>query len=640
MPRAIRQKPNIMRRSLAALLSPFAAAYSWVSGYNATDPRRKIMDGQRLLTAGKTANEILNGNIRSLRAYCRNLERNNSTARAGIEGLTALIVGSGIALEPDTGDERIDDILRPMWQQWCESAGVHGESIWSLQGLGVREMVTAGEGIWRLVDLPGDRLPRVLPLDAEWIDDLSAGPSELTTAAGVVLDNLGRELALMLRNPESNGDAEMVRREAVIHFFERRRPVQHRGEPWFAPLIERLIQEQTLVDAEMQAAVNTAGFAVAITSEAQPGIQVDENGEPVTDIPLGSVVSLMPGEDIKMLSHTRPSQQIAPFRQMLRGDIAACLRLPQRFLDRDVSRANYSSMRADMLDTERLLGPLREEYGRQTIGAVYERILPMLAAEAGIPLPRSNYRLLPDGQPYVDPGKDIAAAAAAINTGLSTQEAEVAKRGGDYRQLRDQRIREMDDEALANIERIKKVQTACDSSGVPGLTWAHIVTVGGAVTAPGAYLAASVQAPEATVVAGDEPADQPDDAEREQRSRSRREPERFTLNAYITPQPVNVSLPAQEHHHHIRNEMAAPILPPAPAPVVQVTVDPTPVTIQPAKVTVRNDVHVPASAPAPAPIVNVAAPSVTVQNDVLVEQRPVLATPQRDGSVLMVPQGE
>jgi len=633
-----RTKPGFLRSVTASLLSPFALAYSWVSGYNATDPRRKIVDRTRL-PASSTANQILNGSLPALRNYCRNLERNNPTARAGLEALVALVVGSGISLEPDTGDEATDARIRAVFQQWCDSAGVHGESIWSLQGLGMREMVAAGEGVWRLVD-DGNPLPSILPLDAEWIDELTASSNDLTTVAGVIIDRLGREKGLMLRNPEGMGDAEEVLSQSVIHFFERRRPVQHRGEPWFAPLIERLIQEQDLVDADLKAAVNTAGYAVAITSEMSPGTTTDENGEPVTDIPLGSVVSLLPGEDIKLLAHNRPSQAIAPFREMLRGDIAAALRVPSRFLDRDVSRANFSSMRADMLDTERLLGPLREEFGRQTIGAVYERILPRIAAMLAIPIPPARYRLLPDGQPYVDPQKDVAAAKAAMDSGLSTLEAEVAKRGGDYRQLRDQRIREMDDEALANIERIKKVQAACDASGVPGLTWAHIVTVGGAVTAPGAYLAASVQALEATVVAGEEQADQPDDAEREQRSRSRREPEHFTLNAYINPQPVNVSLPAQEHHHHIRNEMAAPILPPAPAPVVQVTVDPTPVTIQPAMVTVRNDVHVPESAPAPAPIVNVAAPSVTVQNDVLVEQRPVLATPQRDGSVLMVPQGE
>jgi hypothetical protein len=39
-----------------------------------------------------------------------------------------------------------------------------------------------------------------------------------------------------------------------------------------------------------------------------------------------------------------------------------------------------------------------------------------------------------------------------------------------------------------------------------------------------------------------------------------------------------------------------------------------------------------------APIVNVASPSVTVQNEVIVPQRTVKATPQKDGSVLMVPQ--
>jgi capsid protein len=59
-----------------------------------------------------TANQLLNGALPMLRSYCRNLERNNPTARAGILALDALIVGSGIALEPDTGSDADNIMVR------------------------------------------------------------------------------------------------------------------------------------------------------------------------------------------------------------------------------------------------------------------------------------------------------------------------------------------------------------------------------------------------------------------------------------------------------------------------------------------------------------------------------------------------
>ena len=433
-----------VRNIVSAFWSPIATTLiGWLGGYNATDPRRKILDSAQLMASRTTANQLLNSNLATLRSYCRNLERNNPTARAGIEALVALVVGSGISLEPDTGDEAADSMIREMFNVWCEKASVHGESIWSLQALGMREMPTAGEGLWRIVyDADAERmgfLPlRILALDAEWIRDDAGSVSSLTTVAGMRIDGMGRATHYLLRNPETEGDPEVVSAQSIIHFFERRRPVQNRGEPWFAPLIETLIQERDLVDAELKAAVSTASLGIAIESEYQQELDTDEYGtsvDPVQQLKLGAAVRLFPGEKVHPFSHTRPSQQIAPFRQMLRGDIAAALRIPQRFLDRDVSRANYSSMRADMIDTERILGPVREWYGRQTIGRMYEILLPYMAAKLGIALPRADYRLLPDGQAYVDPQKDIGAALLAIDGGLSTHEAEVGKRGGDYRQL-------------------------------------------------------------------------------------------------------------------------------------------------------------------------------------------------------------
>jgi hypothetical protein len=67
-----------------------------------------------------------------------------------------------------------------------------------------------------------------------------------------------------------------------------------------------------------------------------------------------------------------------------------------------------------------------------------------------------------------------------------------------------QRFIETVEKAKSDVDLIKKVQEACNASGVPGLTWSHILTLAGSATAPGAYLQASVQAPAATQVAGDE----------------------------------------------------------------------------------------------------------------------------------------
>ncbi len=438
-----------------------------VGGYNATDPRRKVLNWNNR-PGNSTANQLLTSNLPNLRAWCRHLERNNPTARAGVEALAALVVGTGIALEPDTGDKKVDELIRDQWNLYIASCSVNGYDLYHLQNQGFRDVPVAGELLWRIVVLP-DRAKAglipvaIMPLEAEWLDErihttngvdangnLQVGP--------ILYDKYGRPITYFLRNPETfaTQEVEQVPADQIMHEFEKRRALQGRGEPWLSPVVEVLQQERDLVAAELSAAVNTAAMAMVVTSDYHDTPDTTEDGttdDPAQSIRLGGVARMFPGETVSAFSHDRPSQQIKPFREMLRGDIAAALRIPSRFLDRDVSRANYSSMRADMLDTDRLLAPVREWYGHATAGRLYKKVLPYLAIKAGIPVPKiTHYKLLPDGQPYVDPQKDADAAITAIAGGLTTHEKEIAKRGEDYRKVWAQLKQEKDEAAKLGLE--------------------------------------------------------------------------------------------------------------------------------------------------------------------------------------------
>jgi len=619
-----RQRPGYIRSVLQSILSPISTTLAGFmgGGYNVLDPRRKIIDRGQMFANKATANQLLNGGLSQIRTYCRHLERNNPTAQAAVLALDALVIGSGIDLEPDTGDDATNGLVRKIFYDWMRSVAVDGSDIYQLQHTAMRECPVAGEWIWRII--PGGNGPinlRVLPLEGEWLSDAEGAAPEngCTMAAGVELDRYGTPVAYFLVPPEG-GKPEKVKAASIIHGFEKKRSLQARGEPWFTPVIETLMNERDLVDVELKAATVTANIGLAIESEYHDRVDTTEHGDsddPVQALGLGSVVRLYPGEKVNAFHHTRPSQQIAPFRQMLRGDIAAALRIPQRFLDRDVSRANYSSMRADMLDTQRLLQPIREMVGHKTIGALYRIAAPYISAILGIAIDPTRYRLLPDGQPYVDPVKDINAATAAIAAGLSTWEAEIGARGGDYRQV---------------WAQLAKEQAEMQSMGLRV----------GAQAAP-----EQPTPPEPEQKDDEKPEKKPDDdaksvAEQEAEERQhRRAVELAKISAPVVPPPQNFHisvLPGQPPSVTVRNEVPAPVVnvttPEHPTPVVNVTVPEQ----RQADAPVIN-VHVPQQA-APAVNVNVSPTPVTIENTVEVPSRTVKAVPQRDGSVLMTPQPE
>jgi lambda family phage portal protein len=487
------------KRSLigSLLSSTWVKLGSWLGAYDATDPRNVGMRG--LLY--RDANPVeLAASVPQMRALARQVVRNNPVAKAIVEGITANLVGSGIGLEPQTGDPSLDDLIRPVWSRFITRCGIGGESVYALQHLAGRELPTCGEALWRFQPMPADpsrQIPlAVIALEPECLDEgfavVGQEPGGATVVAGVEFGAWGTPVGYWI---QSGGQRVRVPAEQIAHVFDRNRPGQIRGETWFAPILTTLRQERDLVVAELQASKNTAAMSLVITSQAREGLGVDEAGEPVTDIPAGSLARLLPGEACTPISHTRPAQGIAPFRAMLRGDIAGAMRIGQRWIDRDVSRANYSSLRADMLDEDRIMSPLREQFGHATIGKLYLAALPYIAILIGRPIRDAGYRLIPDGQPYVDPQKDAAAALAAIGGNLSTYEAEIGKRGGDAKQVFEQRRRERMDAAADEIAIVEVIQAEINEANArtPGLNlqWAQVVTIGGASSAPGAYLTAA-----------------------------------------------------------------------------------------------------------------------------------------------------
>ncbi len=624
-----RRRPGYIRSVLQSILSPVATSLAGFmgGGYNVLDPRRKIIDRGQMFANKATANQLLNGGLSQIRTYCRHLERNNPTAQAAVLALDALVIGSGIDLEPDTGDDATNGLVRKIFYDWMRSVAVDGSDIYQLQHTAMRECPVAGEWVWRII--PGGDGPislRVLPLEGEWLSDAEGAAPEngCTMAAGVELDRYGTPVAYFLVPPEG-GKPEKVKASSIIHGFEKKRSLQARGEPWFTPVIETLMNERDLVDVELKAATVTANIGLAIESEYHEAPDTDTHGsadDPVQALGLGSVVRLYPGEKVNAFHHTRPSQQIAPFRQMLRGDIAAALRIPQRFLDRDVSRANYSSMRADMLDTQRLLQPIREMVGHKTIGALYRIAAPYISAMIGTAIDPARYRLLPDGQPYVDPVKDINAATAAIAAGLSTHEAEIGARGGDYRQVWAQLAKEQKEAAALGI----KIDISGTNAPAPQSS------VGEVATDP------NKAKPE------DKPEDDKEDpAEMERRDEIRHRRALEIARASVPPPtPINVTNNLPSPVTNLTATVEAPTVnvrqEAQPTPIVNVT---TPaVTVEPARQEPANiTVNVPQqAAPAPNITVNVPTPSVTIDNQVVVPARTVIARPNRDGSVTMTPQ--
>jgi capsid protein len=405
--------------------------------YFATDRRRVIINNNDGVDG--TSIQTTSANLEELIKLSRTFERNRAVARAACEGFKADVIGSGIGILPTTENEDVNIELQKKFNEWAETAGVNGESLWSLQWLAGAEIFVAGASLWRIIVDINKEIPiSILALEIEWLSTEPIKPIKKSNSfvKGIELDEFLRPVQYHLRNPMTM-QGEVVDAKWIIHCYEKRRAMQVNGEPMLTPVLERIKQDDDLVTIELQSSKPANAVSLLVTTMSSPGKLGSKNyktidtSERETTVEPGTITYLMPDEKVEVAQTTRPNMNVATFRGTLRGDIAGACRVSQMWLDRDSSRSNYSASRMDQLMENVLTRPLKEMFGKQIAGKVYELVFPYIAPYLGIKdmSLASKYALQPDMPDYVNPKEDIEASVLAIENNLSTIEDELSRRG-------------------------------------------------------------------------------------------------------------------------------------------------------------------------------------------------------------------
>lgn len=304
----------------------------------------------------------------------------------------------------------------------------------------------------------------------------------LTHWSGVDLDADGAAVGYWLRDshPKDWGRSASFTRwprfdaqglPVTLHDFRATRAGQVRGESEFRPLLRTFKQLGRFSDAELDAAVVNALFAMTIETTDSPA-QVAQNltaGERAADeaarvahyvknpARLGGVRALVlrPGDKAALNASPRQGRAFGEFEGSLLGRIASRLGLSRESLSGDWSQTNYSSARAGLLFTRQWLRARRADYVASTVAPFYLVWLAeafdrgFLKTPAGAPSfeadPEAYARCawITPGLGFVDPVKEAEGAQRRLAFGLSTLEQECAELGVDWEEVADQTAREV-----------------------------------------------------------------------------------------------------------------------------------------------------------------------------------------------------
>ena len=260
-------------------------------------------------------------------------------------------------------------------------------------------------------------------------------------------------------------------RPQVLHAFDKLRAGQTRGITRFVTVLKLFRSLSKFTEKTIEAAALNALFLGFVKSTAGPsaikeGFDADDLGEfmegredfyrenPV-EVDGVQMPVLGPDDEVQMQTTARDTSGFDGFTRSILRLIAAALGVTYEELSMDFSQTNYSSARAALLvawkETLALRGLIEQQIAWPFFAAWLEEAIDngTVVLPAGAPDFYDAIDAYVEGQwrgpgrGHIDPTKEIAAAAARIEAGISTLEKECAEYdGSDWEETLEQQARE------------------------------------------------------------------------------------------------------------------------------------------------------------------------------------------------------
>ena len=323
-----------------------------------------------------------------------------------------------------------------------------------------REMFVAGECFVRMRPRRAED-GLLVPLQMQLLQSEMLPFEKTGTAAngnrircGIEFDLIGRRVAYHFRrsHPGDSTDQRVavpetvrVPAEDVLHIY---RPIdagQIRGLPHIAPAMVRLFLLDQYDDAELDRKKTAAMFAGFITKTApeEPMMGTEEpdpEGAAIASLEPGTLQVLLPGEDVKFSSPADVGSSYEAFQYRTLLGVSASLGLPYHLVTGDVRQANYSSLRAELVEFRRRVQQLQHGViAHQLCRPVWARWLEtaQLAGRLDVPDPAAARMVqwIPPRWDWVDPLKDIQAQVLAMEAGITSRRKVVEATGYDVEEV-------------------------------------------------------------------------------------------------------------------------------------------------------------------------------------------------------------
>lgn len=443
----------------------------------ASQSQTSLTDWQSWMTS---ADNEISSSLRLLISRSRQLYQDDSNVQTAIDELVGTVVGEGINLQSKVKNpkgelnikvnQEIEDKFNTWAQnrEWCDVAG--RLTFWQMQAVIQHSVLVDGGILVRVVNKRFGRSPLPFALELIEIDQLDDRLQFWRTAngneirMGVEVDQWKRTAAYWIldshpgdyyRTGLGSLQSRRVPASEILHIFNRQgwRPGQTRGVPQIhAGIIKARhllgLEESEIVRSRVQSCIS------AFIENEMPDFEpdVDEYGNAVKDLYPGAIEYLQPGQKLAPFDPSSPNPNLGDFVKHFQRSIAGIFGLSSHTVTRDLSDANYSSLREGKLNEWKSVSLYRDQLSEDFNSPVFRRWLDFAVMSGFVKMPKNYesekeskyYRDYWFGSPmaWVDPAKEMIAKEKEIALGLTTRSRVLAEVGIDFEEILQEKEKE------------------------------------------------------------------------------------------------------------------------------------------------------------------------------------------------------
>ena len=457
--------------------------------------------GQRLFFAGAqnnrltadwifapmvSANDELKADLITLRARCRELERNEPVAARYLALMADQVIGAqGLRCEPRVWDAQgnldrdASQRIAERWLAWTARGSCTRDgrlSFTELLRMAVRTRARDGETFLRMVPTKANQDGLTLEYwDADLLNqtkDRRAEPGQNAIVLGVEVDPAGRPLTYHVYDDYTKRQTQQIDAGWMLHYYRVLRPMQARGYPDFAPVMLALRMLNGYREAELVAA-RTAAAKMGFLVTKDDGTGLVTGDDPTQGVPLDAspgVISQLPrNTEFSAWDPQHPTQAFGDFVYSIGTTIATGLNHSFPSLFGDLTRTSWSSGRLGIVAERDHYRSEQQLVIASICRPLFERWLQVGQLRGTIAVPKGSTveaLWMPRGFPYVDPLKDMEANRQALATFQTSYSQLAAEQGLDFEDLLIQNRRDEDLAAQYGFTLIREQKNAQGSAAI------------------------------------------------------------------------------------------------------------------------------------------------------------------------------